>query len=236
MKGNWNSFWEMRAADQTWGSRSRITNKKRRRGGKTLGLNQFRNVSWKSKEIWKRLQYTLIVFAAQRSLKEVVKWVKVTQSCPTLCNPMDCSLPISSLHGILQARTREWVAIPFSRGSSQPRDWTRSPALQGLWHYRQILYILSHQRNPKKGWWWYMNIWLFLLLLFNSKVMSESLQPHGLQCQASLSFTISLSLHKLISFESVMPSNCVILCCPLLLSSIFASIGIFSSELALHIR
>ena len=181
MKGNWNSFWEMRAADQTWGSRSRITNKKWRRGGKTLGLNQFRNISWKSKEIWKRLQYTLIVFAAQCSLKEVVKWVKVTQSCPTLCNPMDCSLPVSSLHGILQARIREWVAIPFSRGSSQPRDWTRSPALQGLWHYRQILYSLSHQRSPKKGWWWYMNIWLFLLLLFNSKVMSESLQPHGLQ-------------------------------------------------------
>ena len=48
----------------------------------------------------------------------------VAQSYPTLSNPMDCSLPGSSLHGILQARVLEWVAIYFSRGSSQPRDRT----------------------------------------------------------------------------------------------------------------
>ena len=42
----------------------------------------------------------------------------------TLCDPMDCSLLGSSVHGILQARILEWVAIPFSRGSSRPRDWT----------------------------------------------------------------------------------------------------------------
>ena len=48
----------------------------------------------------------------------------VTQSCPTLYNPMDCSPPYSSAHGILQARILEWVAIPFFRGSSQPRDQT----------------------------------------------------------------------------------------------------------------
>ena len=42
----------------------------------------------------------------------------VAQSCLTLCDPMDCSLPGSSVHGILQARTLEWVAISFSRGSS----------------------------------------------------------------------------------------------------------------------
>ena len=47
---------------------------------------------------------------------------EVTQSCPTLCDPADCSLPGSSAHGILQARTLEWVAISFSKGSSQPRD------------------------------------------------------------------------------------------------------------------
>ena len=44
--------------------------------------------------------------------------VLVTQSCPILCDPMDCSPPDSSVHGILQARILEWVAIPFSRGSS----------------------------------------------------------------------------------------------------------------------
>ena len=48
----------------------------------------------------------------------------VTQSCPTLCDPMDCSPPGSSVRGILQARILEWVAISFSRGSPQPRDRT----------------------------------------------------------------------------------------------------------------
>ena len=57
--------------------------------------------------------------------------VLATQSCPTLCNPMHCSPPGSSVHGILQARVpKEWVAVPFPRGVSQPRDWTPSPALQ----------------------------------------------------------------------------------------------------------
>ena len=49
---------------------------------------------------------------------------KSLQPCPTLCNPMDCSPPGSSVHGFLQARILEWVAIAFSRGSSQPRDQT----------------------------------------------------------------------------------------------------------------
>ena len=44
------------------------------------------------------------------------------QTCLTLCDSMDCSLPVSSVHGISQARTLEWVVIIFSRGSSQPRD------------------------------------------------------------------------------------------------------------------
>ena len=57
--------------------------------------------------------------------------VLVTQSCPTLCDPMDCNLPGSSVHGILQARTLEWVAIPFSRGSFQPKDWTQVSCIAG---------------------------------------------------------------------------------------------------------
>ena len=48
--------------------------------------------------------------------------VLVVQSCPTLWVPMDCNLPGSSVHGILQARILEWVAMPTSRGSSPPRD------------------------------------------------------------------------------------------------------------------
>ena len=51
--------------------------------------------------------------------------VKATQASPTLCNPMDCSLPGSSVHGILQARILEWVAVPFPSGSSQPRYQTQ---------------------------------------------------------------------------------------------------------------
>ena len=61
----------------------------------------------------------------------------VAQSCLSLCNPMDCSLPGSSIHGIFQARVLAWVAISFSRGSSRPRDWTqvsRVSCRQTLYH------------------------------------------------------------------------------------------------------
>ena len=63
--------------------------------------------------------------------------VWVTQLCLTLCNPMDCSLPGSSVHGILQARILEWVAISFSRGSSWPRDWTHVSCVSypGRWGF-----------------------------------------------------------------------------------------------------
>ena len=54
----------------------------------------------------------------------------VAQSCPALCNLMDCSLLCSSVRGILQARILEWVALTFSRVSSQLRDQMGSPALQ----------------------------------------------------------------------------------------------------------
>ena len=60
------------------------------------------------------------------------KKVKVSQSCPTLCNPMDCSLLGFSVHGILQARILEWVAIPFSRRSSQPRDRSQVSHIAGI--------------------------------------------------------------------------------------------------------
>ena len=53
-----------------------------------------------------------------------LKESEVAQSCPALCDPMDCSLPRFSTHGIFQARVLEWVAISFSRGFSQPKDQT----------------------------------------------------------------------------------------------------------------
>ena len=64
------------------------------------------------------------------------KQVKVAQSCPILCNPVDYTV-----HEILQARILEWVAFPFSRGSSQPRDQTQVSHI----HCRWILYQLSHK-------------------------------------------------------------------------------------------
>ena len=89
--------------------------------------------------------------------------------CPTLCDLMDCSLPGSSVHGDIQARILEWVAISFSRGSSQLRDWTgvfsNSPALQadslllsnqGSHNHSQFKLIISETlscfSNYFKGW------------------------------------------------------------------------------------
>ena len=63
---------------------------------------------------------------------------EVAQLCPTLWDPMDCSIPGSSVHRIFQARVLEWVAISFSRESSQPRDQTQVSCI--LYIDRQILY------------------------------------------------------------------------------------------------
>jgi len=63
--------------------------------------------------------------AQQKSKLKMKSESEVTQSCPTLCNPMDCSLPGSSIHGIFHVRILESVAISSSRRSSRPRDWTQ---------------------------------------------------------------------------------------------------------------
>ena len=68
------------------------------------------------------------------------------QSCPTLCNPMDCSPPVSSVHEILQVRILKWIAICFSRGPSWPRDRTHVSCI-GRW-------ILYH--------WVLGKLWIFL--------------------------------------------------------------------------
>ena len=61
------------------------------------------------------------------------------KSCPTLCNPMDCSRPCLPVHGILQARILEWVAKPSSRGPSQPRDRTHISCIVGKILYCQAI-------------------------------------------------------------------------------------------------
>ena len=67
------------------------------------------------------------------------------QWCPTLCSPVDCSLPGSSVHGIFQAWILEWVVISFFKGSSQPRDQTRVSFID-----RWILYHQPHLGSPVK--------------------------------------------------------------------------------------
>ena len=79
--------------------------------------------------------------------------VLVTQSCPTLCDPMDCSPPGSSVHGILQARIPQWVSISFSEGSSHPRDRSHISCVSciGRWilyHCTTWLHFYSPQAFP----------------------------------------------------------------------------------------
>ena len=76
---------------------------------------------------------------------------EVAQSCPTLWDPMDCSLPGFFVHGIFQARVLEWVAISFSRGSSCPRDQTQASCIAGrcftLWATREaqiMVYLILY--------------------------------------------------------------------------------------------
>ena len=72
----------------------------------------------------KAIVFPVVMYGCESwTIKE--SWSEVTQSCLTLCDPVDCSLPGSSVHGIFQAIVLEWIAISFSRGSTQPRDWTR---------------------------------------------------------------------------------------------------------------
>ena len=78
---------------------------------------------------------------------EIMVKVLAAQSCPTFCDPMECSPRGSSLHGILQARILEWVALLFSRKSYQTRDWTQDSCITDrfftIWATRQVLTYLD---------------------------------------------------------------------------------------------
>ena len=79
--------------------------------------------------------------------------VLLIQSCLTICKPVDYSLPGSSVHVILQARILEWTAIPFSRGSSRPTDWTQVSSISGriftvcftIWATQEALQVIPLQ-------------------------------------------------------------------------------------------
>ena len=110
-------------------------------------------------EYWSGLPFLL-----QRSLYVCAK---LLQSYPTLCDPKDCSLPDLSVHGILQSRIFEWVAMSSSRESSWPRDqtWVSYNSCIGVW----VLYHWCHLGSPTA------------VLQFRRSVVSDSLKPHGLQ-------------------------------------------------------
>ena len=142
---------------------------------------------------------------------------------------MDYSPPVSSVHGISQARILEWVSISFSRRSSHPGIKPMSPALAGR------VFTTEPPGKPQSNYTPVKN--KFSSVQFSCSVMSNSAISWTAAHQASLSRTNSRSLLKLESIASVMPSNHLILCHPLLLQlSIFPSITVFSNESLLCIR
>ena len=103
-----------------------------------VAISFFRGSSWPKDRTWvSRTTGRCFTLWATREAQES----EVTQSCLTLCDPMDCSLAGFSVHGTFQARILEWVAISFSRGSSRPRDRTWVSRILGsrftLWATRE---------------------------------------------------------------------------------------------------
>ena len=167
-----------------------------------------------------------------------------------------------SVHEISQVRILEWVAISFSRGSSWPSDWTCISYISrwSLYHWAiweatcysrgfeerlqskssECLCPAIHHSWKKTG----RGNKKYIHVPFTTISASVQLISHvrlfatpwSAACQASLSIPSSRSLPKLMSIESVMPSNHLILCRPLLWPSIFTSIRVFSNEPALRIR
>ena len=86
------------------------------------------------------------------------------QTCLTVCDPMDSSLLGSFIHGILQARILEWIAIPSSQGTFQTHVWNL-----GLLHCRQILYLLSHQACLHPRLYPFLNLQIVLGLAFSER-------------------------------------------------------------------
>ena len=97
-----------------------------------------------------RLQTSCYVLVRELDHKEGCVCAKSLQLCLTLCSPMQCSPPGSSVQEILQARTLEWVAISFSRGSSWPRDQTHLSLC--LLHWRAEELMLSNCGTRKDSW------------------------------------------------------------------------------------
>ena len=131
--------------------------------------------SWATREAPSDMRWasnSALFFSLVRAGFFVVTWKsesEVTQSCWTLCDPVDRSPPGSSVHGILQARILEWVAISFSRGSSRPRDQTQVSCIAGrhfnLWPTRELT------PNPK------LSSYVFRWWIHNMNLKDDHLYP-----------------------------------------------------------
>ena len=182
----------------------------------------------------------------------------VAQSCPTLSNPMDCSLPGSSVHGIFQTKTLEWVArFHTAVAAAAAKSLQSCPT---LWPHRWQPTRLprpwdSPGKNTGVGCHFLLQCtrtfkfqciicimahlnWAQLSSIqFSCSVVSDSATPWITARQASLSFTNSRSSPKLMPIESVMPSSHLIFYHPLLLlPPIPPNIRIFSNESTLRMR
>ena len=142
----------------------------------------------------------------QTQLPSLVKVkVLIAQSCPTLCDPSDYSPPGSSVHGILQARTLEWVVISFSRGSSWTRDRTPVSSVAGrrftLWATREA---------PKHKIVWYkqcirLGIFGCYSVILVKNIESLSATDTIRSCSLAFAFRSNCSLHPSI-YPSIYPS------------------------------
>ena len=147
---------------------------------------------------------------------------------------MDYKLPCSLVHGIFQARVLEWVAISFSRGSSQPRDWAQVSCIVGLLH------LPSELPTPVLWPGEFQGLYSLSSVHYGRSVVSDSLRPHelphaGPPCPSpapgvySDSCPLSQWCHPTISSSVVLFSSC-------LQPSIFPNVGVFSNESAVRIR
>ena len=117
-----------------------------------LEPNQF---TWKAiyKIVLNEIGMIRNFFFFSKSLLFTENESEIAQSCPTLSDPMDCSLPGSSVHGIFQAIVLEWIAISFSRGSSRPRDQTQVSCivdrqLNRLSHQGTVVRLTATDMHP----------------------------------------------------------------------------------------
>ena len=147
---------------------------------------------------------------------------KSLQSCPTLCDPMDCSLPGSSVYGILQARILEWIAMPFVRASSRPRDWTCISYIfcigrQGFFITRATLDALNFHKSPQKN----NEYWYIAMLLINDCEISTATPPKVDNMSSYLwsqvlfiifCYTVILTVHSLTRLKASREARAVSVC------------------------